>query len=57
MTERVRVTAHDPATGDHNTEELDPFGYVLVVGQHMTVSSLAKYANGTIQLTIKRIDS
>lgn len=57
MTERVRVTAHDPATGDHSTEELDPFGYVLVVGQHMTVSSLAKYANGTIQLTIKRIDS
>ena len=52
--ERVRVTAHDPVTGETGTQELDPNGYVLLVGEHMEVSSLARHANGTVQLTIKK---
>lgn len=56
MTEnpQVRVTCFDPATGDVETQELDPNGYILILGKYMEISSLAQYANGTVQLTIKR---
>ena len=52
--EPVRVTAFDPATGETATQDLDPHGYILLLGEHMEVSSLARYGNGTIQFTIKR---
>jgi hypothetical protein len=55
-TPRVRVTAHDPVTGDTDTQELDPRGYVLIVGEHLERCSVHRYRNGTIQLTLKPKD-
>ena len=51
---RVRVTAYDPATGDTGTQELDPNGYVLVVGEGMYLASETGNGTGTITLVVKR---
>lgn len=54
MSDRVRVAAHDPVTGETGTDELDPNGYIPLCGENMGVSSLVRYANGTVQFVIKR---
>jgi hypothetical protein len=57
MTERPRITVscHDPVDDTTQTQELDPNSYVLVLGENMEVGSLARHANGTVQLTLKRV--
>lgn len=54
-TPRVKVTCTDPTTGDTETQELDPNGYVLICGENMYVDNYATHANGTVQLTLKRV--
>ena len=53
--EPVRVTVADPVTGDTETAEIGPHGYVLTLGSAMEVTSMARYANGTVQFTIKPV--
>jgi len=51
---RVRVTCFDPATGDSETKPLDPDNYILTLGERCEIKACQVYANGTVQLTIKR---
>ena len=55
MSDRVKVSVFDPATGETDEAELDPNSYILLTGEHMEVASYQQYANGTVQLTIKRV--
>lgn len=53
MADPVRVTVFDPLTGDTETRELQPDSYILLLGENKEVTSLSRYANGTVQFTIK----
>ena len=51
---RVRVTCFDPVTGESGTQPLDPDNYLLTLGERCEITACQVYANGTVQLTIKR---
>lgn len=53
MGDPVRVTVYDPMTGDTESRELQPDSYILLLGENKEVTSLSRYANGTVQFTIK----
>lgn len=54
MSDRVRVSVFDPATGETETSELDPGNYVLVVGERCEVTyHQFHFSSSTHQLTIK----
>lgn len=50
----VTVTTHDPETGEGTTQDLQPDGYVLVLGELMELAHAVGHGTGTIVLTIKR---
>lgn len=50
----IRVTSYDPLTGDSETQELPPDGYVLVVGERMKLVSAEGHGTGKIVLTIEQ---
>ncbi len=54
MSAPIEVTAHDPVHGESDTQLVYPHGYCLVLGEQMKVSSMQRWPNGTVQLTLKR---
>lgn len=52
-TERVTVSCTDPETGETETQELDPHGYIVICGEHVHVDGEQWYGNGTRVITIK----
>lgn len=54
MADRVRVSVFDPVTGETETAELPPDSYILTLGERMEVAHFQQYANGTVQMTLKR---
>jgi hypothetical protein len=54
MSERVRVSVFDPATGETETQELPEDSYILICGERCWVSHRQWYPRtGTHQITIK----
>lgn len=54
MPENVKVTAYDPVTGDTQTAELRPDDHIVLCGEDVEIAAYQRYANGTVQLTIKK---
>ena len=50
----VVVTATDPETGEVERQELQPGRYALVCAEPMYLAGKQVYANGTVQLTLRR---
>ena len=53
-TPNVQVTVFDPVTGDTQKAELRPDDHIVLTGEEVEIASYQRYANGTVQLTIKR---
>lgn len=51
----VTVTTTDPETGDTQTCELPPHGYVITCGEFVEVVDEPRYGNGTVVLTLKPV--
>lgn len=54
MSDRVRVTCFDPATGESETQELPEDSYILTCGERCELAGMQVYANGTTVLTLRK---
>lgn len=53
----IRVSATDPETGETESTNVPPGGYVIVCAEGRQVASEQRYANGTIVVTTKRTEA
>lgn len=52
----MRITAYDTDTGETQTTEIAPNNFLVFTSGTCEISSVDKWANGTVQITLKHAD-